>query len=309
MYTKLAFRTASALAFAIGTGQLLGCGNLPLVQGSAQVASVGQALLLQAVVGVKGTYVTNTCLDPAGTGGAKRLGGVAWASTVGPNPGQPVVVQSDPTCQLNITELDITDSGNKPAVALPAQPLGLAATYGQPVLFSYLDSGTGQPANFYANANLTPANFSTHFSISVLYSDTQSAVSPISLNGTYATVVPNTVSAVNVPTPDYQLSFAGVTYTKDRNGIVARVSGAPTLTAANQAGQTYVISNGRCPTTLAMTSAAFAAGQQVMVETPPTSASFGLAAGLALPAERCMIIANCGATSVCSYQLYQVAFN
>lgn len=309
MYTKSAFRTASATILALGAGQLLGCGGSSLVQGSAQVASVGQASLIQAAVGVKGTYVSNTCLDPAGTGGAKLVGGVAWASAFGLNPGQPVVVQNDPTCQLNITEIDITDSGNKPAAAMAATPLGLAAAYGQAVLFTYTDSATGQPANFYANANLSPANFSTNFFINVLYSDTQSAVSPIALNGSYATVVPSAITALNVPTPDYQLSFAGVTYTKDRNAVVVSVSGAPTLGAGNQAGQAYVIASGACPTTLAATNDAFAAGQQVAVGTAPTTGAFGLSTGLALSAERCMVIANCGATSVCSYQLYQVTFN
>lgn len=309
MYTKSVFPASSILAFATSAGLLVGCDSSGLVHGTALVDSRGQTLSIKAAVGIKGTYVTNTCLDVAGTGGAKRMGGVPWSAPFGTNPGAPTVVLNDASCQLNITQMDVLDSANQPASALAASPVGLAAVYGAPVLFSFTDSGTGNVSNFYANANITPADFSANFHIDVVYSDTQAALSPILLNGTYATVTANTITATSVPAPTYNLSFAAVSYMRDGLGFVSSTMGAPALSLINQTGQGYVITPGTCPTTLPTVAAAYT--NPVAIATMPTTMNFGLVSGLSLasPVKRCLIAANCNNSAVCSYQLFQVTFN
>ena len=310
MMTKSIFQASSLLALAIGAGQLLGCDSSGSVKGNVQVASVGQALSVAPVSTVLGLYESGKCLDPAT--GLPRMN-VTWSAAVANAAGtSPVAVLNDAGCVLDITGLRVTDSAGVAQTATAASDLVLGANYGAPVLFTFTDSGTGNPTSLYANAKIAPADFSANFAISVVYSDTPDPLKTLTATGQYATVVPNTVTATNQPAPADVLGIGGISYTRDAAGSIVSVTGNPTLATGNPAGQSYVITAGGCPSSLAAVDAAYRAGTQVAVSTPPTSAAFGLAVGqsLATPIQRCMIIGNCDvATSmVCSYELYQVTF-
>lgn len=310
MITKSIFQVSSLVALAIGAGQLVGCGSSGAVTGSVQVAGISQALSVAPVSAVLGLYEAGKCLDPAT--GLPRMG-VTWSAPVANQAStSPVVVLNDAGCVLDITALSVTDSAGATQTASAAANIALGGNYGAPVLFTFTDSGTGNPTSFYANARIAPANFSANFAISVVYSDTPDPLRSLTATGQYATVVPSTVTATNQPAPADVLGIGGISYTRDAASSIVTVTGNPTLLAGNPAGQSYVITNGSCPSALATIDAAYKAGPQVAISTPPTSADFGLAPGqsVASPIKKCMIIGNCDvATSmVCSYELYQVTF-
>lgn len=310
MYPKSAFHTSSVLALAIGAGQLLNCGNSGLVQGNAQVASIGQALSVAPVSTVLGLYENGKCLDPAT--GTPRMG-VTWSAAVSNMVGaNPVAVLNDTGCVLDITGLKVTDSVGATQTATAASNIVLSANYGPPILFTFTDSGTAKQITFYANAKITPTNFSANFAISVVYSDSADPLNTLTATGQYATVVPSSVTATNQPAPADVLGIGGIMYTRDAQNKLVTVTGNPTLATGNPAGQSYVITPGACMSALASITAAYKAGPQVPVGMPPTSADFGLVVGqsIATPIQRCMIIGNCDVMTsmICSYELYQVTF-
>lgn len=322
MNTK--FYTASLLALSIGAAHLAGCGDSGLVQGNAQIGSFGQASRVQSVASVDGTYST-TCLDPLVVG-AKRVAGVndTWTAAVSNMLGtQPLVVLKDPSCTLSFSKLHVLDSKGAAQTATTVTPIPLATTFAnKAAVFTYTDSnGAIGTTSFYANANVVGfpvawvTTWDANFAINVFYSDNPDSLGTINLKGSYATVTSNKVTASNVPAPNDVLDFTGVTYMNDGLGLVTSVSNtAPTLTAGNVPGQKYVITSTACPQlNLAAIATAYNGGTQHAVATATLASSdFGLIANVTtVPAQACLIIANCDAmaTGVCSYQLSSVSLN
>lgn len=314
MFTKSVFHTVSILAFTFGVGPLAGCGDSGQVNGSAQVDTFGQSSTILAAnfVSVDGTYSPN-CLNPAMVGAVRGAPG-SWSAGFGAATSNIVVAKKDPNCFLSINQLQLNDSAMKkvPAMTMTNLLVGFGHTgYGAAQLFMYTDTGTNQSVSFYASAKITPADFSANFDIDVLYSDTLAPLNTIAVNGTYSHVTSQVVAATSVPAPDDTIGFATVSFMHDAStGVVQGSMGNPAFTAGmNTPGQNYLITKGAaCPTTLSAVDAVYTPATKVSTSMRPTSADFGLIDMATTPPTSCMIIANCVAT-VCSYKLYEVAFN
>lgn len=284
------------------------CGSPDVVTGDLD--SLSQGLKVGPVIIVRGTYRT-TCLDPAT--GAKRPTGATWILTAAGSSGsEPRAVQGDSQCVLDVSAMTVTDSGGSNAVATPTASFALGGTFlSSPIRFSYNDSALGKPVEFFANMRLAPADFSSNFVVTVIYSDSPDAASPIMLGGSYSTSS-SSLSAGRVVAPATTLSFSGVTYTKSVSGQIASVAGNPMLTpsANDPATLKWVATSGACPSTLAGADSAYRGGMATAISTPPTSAQLGLAVGATAPITSCLLVANCdAASSVCAYQEFAVTFN
>lgn len=303
-------RTASLCALMLGGTYLAGCGD-GSVHGAASVEDHSHAQQIGTVLNLNGQYEDDKCIDPASTTGAKRALGSTWSTSFSATGGsQPVVVLHDSSCVLNLVSFDIKDSLNATQTAMPAAPLMLSSSYlASPVPFSYLDSGSGRMVEFNANAKLTPADFTSDFSIDVYFWDSPSPRTEYMLTGQYAMVVSRVIANSGVDAPNDVLSGVPVTYAKDNASVVTAVSADPSWSLGSVPGQMYAILAGACPNTLAGVEAAYAGGTQIPVGTAPTSSSFGLDVGtdLSSPLHQCMIVANC--SGACAYQLFEVTFN
>jgi hypothetical protein len=311
MNTKNRVDNSSVLALTLCAAGFVGCGGPGLVKGSAEADNRSQGLQIGAVLDLNGSYEDGACMNPAS--GAPRMS-ASWSASVATPGAAPVVVLHDSGCVLNLASVAVQDSLSATQTASAAAPFALSASYlASPVLFSYTDSGTGQPVQFYGNAKLTPDDFSADFVLSLVYSDARDAATMVSKTGQYSTVVPTTVSDARVSAPNDSLSLASVSYMKDSLGIVTSVSGDPTFTLGATPGSYYVIADGTCPADLVSTDTAYQGGTQVSVNSAPLSGDFGLSvsADLTPALKKCMIVANCDAVmaSVCSYQLFEMTLD
>lgn len=310
MTSKLTFCTASVFAFALFATGFAGCGGNDLVKGSALPDKRTQSLSIGTVMSVNGSYEDNKCLDPAASGALRS--GAVWSANISNSTGSdPLVVLNDSGCKLDLASVVVQDSLGASQTALAASSFQLSASYGAPVLFSYTDSGTSKVMQFYGNAKLTPADFSSNFVLLFVYSDTLDGASMISLTGQYATVSTSAAQDSQVAAPNDVLSLAAVTYTKDAQNIVQSIAGSLSFTLGGVPGDKYVIVDGACPATLAAADTAYQGGTQVSVNTAPSIADFGLSVSVDLttPLEKCMIVGKCDTSSVCSFQMSDVIFN
>jgi hypothetical protein len=311
MFTKSIFSSVSLFTLALGVGHLAGCGDSGVVHGSSLVSSYGQASNVKGVVSITGNYGA-MCLDPAGSGGFLTAP-PAWTVAIG-TAGSPMVVKNDPSCQLSIAAIAVTDSKGAMQMATPVAPaksVMLGSTPGAPVLFGYVDSGTGKTENFYANGDIPAPGFASNFVIQLNYSDTYNGLMSLTGQSSFAAVTSTAITATGVAAPDDVLAINGIAYSRDGLGKVDTIAGMATLTQGNIPGQDYAVVAGACPADLASTDAAY---QAVATTTPvamaPTNAQLGLTMGAAIGTgiQSCMIIANCAA-GLCSYQLFDITFN
>lgn len=311
MFTKSIFHAVSLITLALGAGHLAGCGDSGLVHGNTLVSSFGQASNVKGVVSITGNYGA-MCIDPAGAGGYLTAP-PPWTVAIGTS-GTPTVVKNDPTCQLSIAAIAVTDSKGAMQTATPVAPatsMALGSTPGAPVLFSYVDSGTGKTENFYANGDIPAPGFATNFVIQINYSDTYNGLMSLMGQSSFAAVTSSAVTATGVAAPDNVLAISGIAYSRDGLGKVDTIAGMPSLMQGQNPGQNYAVIAGACPTDLVSGDAAYqAAATLTPVATAPTNAQLGLTMGAAIGAgiESCVLIANCAA-GLCSYQLFDVTFN
>lgn len=301
---------SSVFALAFGSALLAGCGGPGVIGDTFSATNLSQ-IPIGTIVGLSGTYGNGTCIDPTSAKGAKRADGSTWADPPTSAKDSLSVVTNDVGCGLNITSA-LVSSGGATQKYTASAPLPLSGAYqAMATSFSYTDP-TGKTSQLYANADLTPADFSANFIINLVYSDNPGSVSAISIPGSYATVFPNAIMATGVAVPADNLDFSKVSFMKDANNLVISVSADPTFIVGSPAGSGYVISMGACPSTQTGADATYRNGAPIPITTHPTAADLGLVVGtnLSSPVEHCMIVANCSAqtATICSYQLFDITF-
>jgi hypothetical protein len=157
-------------------------------------------------------------------------------------PFAPLLVNSSDLagCQLTITELDATAG-----VYTTATPITLLTGF-EPAA-SLFTTGIGPGSDeFYANAQINPADFSTPVTINVETSDNANDVTPVTITATISIATQTTI-----PAPDYA-AVSDVSFASDfTTGLVTAQSGDVTLTLplppgppAPQAGESYLIATG-----------------------------------------------------------------
>lgn len=176
---------------------------------------------------VKGTYSSCTA----------RLDGQKWSVAIGSSTkleDELSVVKNDDTCKLVLTSLQTTGMFS----ADPAILLGTA--------YANNASKFGSPVQFYANAKLSTATFSSAFTLTILVSDNLGTASG-NKNPSYATVSTTSVTASGVPSPDYTVDMTNLTLLVDAHNLVTTATGTVDLTPVSQTGQWYVVTGTSTP--------------------------------------------------------------
>jgi hypothetical protein len=286
LFTVPVALAASALVSGCGDA-----GNRAVVLGSATVLDRTTHTVVAGIVQVvHGTYTKCVGHDE------NQPWAVAVGSTAGADAGASLlldVARDDPGCMLTVTSVD-TSAG---LGYLPGAPFVLAGAY-QVAAVAFTMSGGG-PVAFYANAQMTPADFHSNFVITILYSDDAKAV-----------------GTVPVPPPDYSVaSVASITVVANTLNNVIAWSGSVNFIDGMQTGQDYVVVAGALPdspATSADDATAFAAaGPPIAAGDPPSipGSSF-LAIGSSLPLVRTVIFRNTNtAGTVSAYQAIELNFN
>jgi hypothetical protein len=283
--TKLAFSILAAVLVA-----QVGCA----VDGDAIGHGVGIDNTTQALAG--GTLAA---IDGTYTGCRGRSG--AWSvritgSTAMTNPDLSVVL-NDTSCVLTVTGL-MNTSGT---VMAAAAPMVLGSSYtGSPSAF-----GGG---SFYANAKLSPADFSSDFVVSVIFSD-DPGLAMGTITATFQSEVA-TATAASVPAPSYGIDLTGILLTTDAHNIVYTEAGGAVLTSGAQDGQTYVVvSGGGLSTYTAIDAAYLGAGTPKTIGASIPVADFSLhMVNLTGNQVRTLIVANT-VNGIRSYQRFQITFS
>ena len=288
-----------ALVFGCGDGSHGG-----VVTATATVFNrTTHALAAGALQFVNGTYTT--CVGHAD----KDSWSVPIDTTAGAGT-NPIltVAQGDTGCTLTLASLDTSPGQNYVA----AVPFALTGAY-QPTAVSFATTALGATA-FYGNALMAPADFSSNFLISILYSDDPRNAAGAS--GTAVAAVSATAVSTQVPAPDYAVAdLSSVTVTTNSMNNVIAVSGSANFIDGLHNGQDYVIVPGAlpdAPPTFADDDTAFAAASPSTAAGDPPSVpgAMLLAIGTNLPAIRTVILRNTNAASgVTAYETIQLTFN
>jgi hypothetical protein len=237
------------------------------------VDRTAQGLTLAELLSVNGTY----------TGCRGYTDASLWSIAIGAgavltNAALTVVV-NDVDCELTLTELVITVDG-----ALPAStPIALSAAYGTAASFGVA------PILFYANARITPDDFSVPFVLDILFSDTP-VVDPRTVMAGLA-VVSSTATAAAVPAPNTVLDLSGFTFLTDVDNIVTTFTGNAVLTPGSVVGQNYTLVQGAVGTTYDDVATAFGAGTTPVPGTL-AAAAFMVSGDVTTSVIRRLIIAN-----------------
>ena len=276
-----------------------GCSDQEVLHPDVDILNrASQALALGAVDSINGTYGA-TCLERAGSWSAGVSGGALLAHPA------LSVIKNDSDCELTLTEI-VADG-----ITYDGSPsIGLEGSY-QLAASSFMDEGAGgsPPISFYANARMNPTDFSSDFTVTVLYSDDPNIASG-SNNASYAEWSSSAVGD-HVAAPNYTLEN-GIAVQTDANGVVTLALGSVDLTDGLVTGEHYFVDLGTLPAspTYAQVDAVFEAASPTAISGANPSipvAAFSLD-GATLPVVRTLLIRHVE-NDVPSYQAFRVTFN
>jgi hypothetical protein len=260
------------------------------------VDPTSQALTLGGLVAVDGIY----------TGCSGRADNDPWSIAItggaagSLNHPALTVILNDTACALTLTDLvtDAPTDDTRPA----STPIPLGETYVTNAVASF-----GSPILFYANALITPADFSGDFVLTILFSDDPS-LNTADAQASFA-VATSTATAMGVPAPNTTLDFSSFVLMTDFNDVVTSATGTVGLTPGSQLGQTYVLLETSGLMTYADIDAAFLAGSPAAVPATIAAADFMLVGDdlTGTPQVRTLIIANTE-SGVASYQVFEISF-
>lgn len=276
-----------------------GCSGQDVLQPDVDIINrASQALGLGEVDAINGTY-GSTCLERSG----------AWSVVVtgGTVPANPLlsVIKNDSDCELTLTEI-VADG-----VTYDASPnIELEGSY-QLVASAFVDESAGEsaPISFYANARMSPTDFSSDFTITVLYSDDPNVASG-SNNASYAEWSSSAVGD-HVAAPNYSVTD-NVAVQTDANDVVTLALGSVDLTDGLVTGEHYIVDLGTLPAspTYAQIHAVFEAATPTAISGEDPSipvADFALDEA-ELPVVRTLVIRHME-NDVPAYQAFRVTFN
>jgi hypothetical protein len=206
------------------------------------------------------------------------------------------VVRGDSDCVLTLT-------GIRTSTALYAASSNIALGT------SYAGSASsfGSPIQFYANAKLSLADFSSDYTLTLLFSDNASTAT--ASNTASFVVATATAAAQGVTAPDYSMSLSGVTVQTNISNVVQSVSGNLALTVGAADATNYVIVGNSITTTYAGINTAYLAGTPVAMSTSMAASSFlATSTDLTTAAVRTLILAKV-TNGVRSYQVFTITFN
>ncbi len=238
MWVK-AFMTRSYLKYPIiGISTLVGvlfldaCNNKKELAVPRDVSAIGRNLSGpingQTPEAIDGTYTS--CLTK--TDGALWSVGInGFAGTLDNSLLE--VVKNNTPCQIRIAQLQL--GGVKYEASTP---LLLGSSFlGSPIAFT---KGGATTPDFYANAKITPGDYSADFRIDIVYSS-DPASATASQTATYFFVYADPVAATQVPAPDYSANISSISFQVDANNIIQTASGTGVFSEGDQAGQEFAI--------------------------------------------------------------------
>lgn len=295
----------SAIVFAM-TAVMFAClGEDSTVTGEPEIVNRSvSALSLGNLLWANGTYGAN-CTSHVGASWSMKITG---GNVTMDNPALSVV-QDNTTCVLTLTALVTNENTKTTYTASPAITLGAAFAGGG----SAFDSGAGTA--FYGNAKMSPADFSSNFTVTILYSDNPSLATG-AITGVYASVTAAAVTqSIDAPNYALDLDTGALTVIVNSSFVVQSLTGTATLTASTVTGGSYYVDQGTLPATptfaqldtafKSATTTAISGGGDVTIN----SSAFGLT-GVSLNSTvyRTIVIQRV-VSGVASYQTFRISFN
>jgi hypothetical protein len=219
------------------------------------------------------------------------------------------VVKNNTACVLTLTSL-VTNEDTKttytasPAIVLSASYAGSASSF-----------ASGASIAFYGNAMISPADFSSSFTMTILYSDDPSLATG-ALTGGYATVTASS-STQSIAAPDYTLDLTtgALTASVDNAFIVQSVSGTAILDAGSVTGNSYYVNQGTLPAspTFAQLDTAYQGASPTAISgggnVTIAASTFGLSSvNLSSTVYRTVVIQRL-VSGVASYQTFRIGFS
>lgn len=249
-------------------------------------------LLLSEIDSINGSYGVGCLLRNAGDW---SLGVAASPSLTNP---LLTVVKNNAACVLKLTSVKLSDGNTYTA----SSPITLGASFASPVSFG------SSPIQFWGNAKLSVADFSSNVTLTLLYSDDPR----LTTDSHQATFSESSAqdSAQSVPAPNYTLSTAGLSIETDFNDVVQSVTGNLALTINGSDDATnYVITSATVGATYEDIRAAYEAGTPVTFSTSIAGSGLSLVGtDLTSSATRTLILAKVS-NGVRSYQKFTITFN
>jgi hypothetical protein len=233
MFAK-ALTSSIALLAVTAPALAVGCSGAPPSTDSGTVTGTAvaynrstHALADTALTSIHGSYGNPQCVNHPGN----------WVVNIGTAVGSTLTVTKNSTgCLLRITSLV---AGATTYVALAGPPLNTVSGLFAATAVAFTG---GAGIAFYANADVTPADFSTDFVLNIFTSD--DANPQTGPTNTATTILQSTGSQTGVLAPDYTVAVPGddtIVETDDTDGGVSVVNGSVTLTPTAQGGEAYVI--------------------------------------------------------------------
>jgi hypothetical protein len=294
-------------ALFLGVFTILGCDNADeqsaVKPNVTLVDKVSHALTPSTVRAIQGVYGAG-CLGRAGTWEIPLNG---YSST---NPTLSVI-KGNASCALTVTSV-LAGPNASPISYGMASTFPLVASFA-PQATAFATGGTG-PTDFYANFRIQPdMNFSSDFTIEMVYSDDASQVSA----GATATFVVQSSSATAsaVPPSDYSIDLSGIGIQVDAGYVVQAASGSAQLSNGATAGDSYVVDTQNAlpaSPTFADLDDAYLLGtpQSITGANPaiPVAALDLIGRDLSTPLVRNIIVAHT-ISGTRAYQLFRLTFN
>ncbi len=154
------------------------------------------------------------------------------------------VVLNNAACNLTLTHIAVHHRQENILTKIAADtPIPLSGNWGGIAYFENVSANNEY--QFYANAKLQPANFSTNFDLEILYSDDPAIADAAAVHADKFAVVEGTHKAEKIPAPGYSLEIEDINLyiETDFDHEIVLVTGTVDLTlpAAQPAGQNYVV--------------------------------------------------------------------
>lgn len=301
---QLALVRASAfvagVGLAVGSGGCIGRQDETVAQvgGTPEIIRMTQQPLAAAnIQWINGTYGASCAQNASGSWS------LGVATSTGMTNSALSVVKNNTACVLTLTAV-VANVASTSTVYNASSGITLGSSYGSAA--SFATSAASTVKAFYADAFITPANFSANFALTLAYSDDPRNLTG-SVSHTYTTVTASSSTSL-VSAPDYTFAAGSLAIQTDANSVVTANGGSATLTVGSNAGQSYVIDTtlGASPTFDAINTA-YNAGTAVAIATAPSGSSL-LAIGTTLPTTRNIIVQNIS-NGVIAYEVIRVTFS
>ncbi len=274
------------------------------VHAHPRLITMSQALAANTLTSMHGSYSAGCTARNSGS----------WTLTISGTAGNDElsVVEDNTDCVLTLTSVKANAT-----TYVPTSPSSIAldGTFKETAVAFYQQGGNSDVVEFYGNAKLDPADFSSDFGLVFKSSDEINDVDGGQHDALVSVAGAQQASTIEAPNYEYA---SGIVYSENGDAGVTGATGSVTLTLpqGGYAANYYRIVDGSslgASPSFNQVDDAFRAGSATAMPSSPASFTWeqlGLTNGAVLPMEKTIIVQRIdSATNVVSYQTFWLRFN